>query len=282
MLNGFNSQLQWCSDINSNVLVYNNEILLNNRSVWIGLTLLCGLFRQTNVFTVYFASPVSVRQLFVTQVLSDSCYIWCEIDVHSLWVYLTRCNSISFVQMISAEAPVLFAKAAQIFITELTLRAWIHTEDNKRRTLQVRYTQKMSKHCSCHLISSCFAFYLITCRLILFLPYLLRLSHLSISIMVLALSFFCVFYYLSFKLLSYTLASLGCLFGLLPVSVCVWEQRSHTTIPLADYPSFKFFFSSIDFESKPRLLLLTHFSLWCHFAYSAVPQSNKMDSGMIW
>ena len=40
--------------------------------------------------------------------------------------------------MISAEAPVLFAKAAQIFITELTLRAWIHTEDNKRRTLQVR------------------------------------------------------------------------------------------------------------------------------------------------
>ncbi|NWV22282.1 NFYC factor, partial [Origma solitaria] len=39
-------------------------------------------------------------------------------------------------QMISAEAPVLFAKAAQIFITELTLRAWIHTEDNKRRTLQ--------------------------------------------------------------------------------------------------------------------------------------------------
>lgn len=40
-------------------------------------------------------------------------------------------------QMISAEAPVLFAKAAQIFITELTLRAWIHTEDNKRRTLQV-------------------------------------------------------------------------------------------------------------------------------------------------
>ncbi|XP_051494169.1 nuclear transcription factor Y subunit gamma isoform X2 [Apus apus] len=40
------------------------------------------------------------------------------------------------VKMISAEAPVLFAKAAQIFITELTLRAWIHTEDNKRRTLQ--------------------------------------------------------------------------------------------------------------------------------------------------
>uniref|UniRef100_G1KAZ2 Nuclear transcription factor Y subunit gamma n=1 Tax=Anolis carolinensis TaxID=28377 RepID=G1KAZ2_ANOCA len=40
------------------------------------------------------------------------------------------------VKMIRAEAPVLFAKAAQIFITELTLQAWIHTEDNKRRTLQ--------------------------------------------------------------------------------------------------------------------------------------------------
>jgi nuclear transcription factor Y gamma len=40
------------------------------------------------------------------------------------------------VKMISAEAPVLFAKAAEIFITELTLRAWIHAEDNKRRTLQ--------------------------------------------------------------------------------------------------------------------------------------------------
>lgn len=41
------------------------------------------------------------------------------------------------VKMISAEAPVLFAKAAEIFIHELTLRAWSHTEDNKRRTLQV-------------------------------------------------------------------------------------------------------------------------------------------------
>lgn len=40
------------------------------------------------------------------------------------------------VKMISAEAPLLFAKAAEIFIQELTLRAWIHTEDNKRRTLQ--------------------------------------------------------------------------------------------------------------------------------------------------
>ena len=69
---------------------------------------------------------------------------------------------ISTIQMISAEAPVLFAKAAEMFIHELTMRAWIHTEvfflsffiishrdmsddfmykvtefqDNKRRTLQ--------------------------------------------------------------------------------------------------------------------------------------------------
>ncbi len=34
--------------------------------------------------------------------------------------------------MIGAEAPVLFAKAAEMFILELTLRAWIHTEENKR------------------------------------------------------------------------------------------------------------------------------------------------------
>ncbi|KAH9544293.1 hypothetical protein CY35_13G111200 [Sphagnum magellanicum] len=40
------------------------------------------------------------------------------------------------VKMIAAEAPVLFAKACEMFILELTLRSWIHTEENKRRTLQ--------------------------------------------------------------------------------------------------------------------------------------------------
>jgi len=40
------------------------------------------------------------------------------------------------VKMISAEVPILFAKAAEVFIHELTLRAWIHTEESKRRTLQ--------------------------------------------------------------------------------------------------------------------------------------------------
>lgn len=38
--------------------------------------------------------------------------------------------------MISAEAPMIFAKACEIFIEELTLRAWMHAEENKRRTLQ--------------------------------------------------------------------------------------------------------------------------------------------------
>ena len=40
------------------------------------------------------------------------------------------------VKMISAEAPIIFAKACETFITELTMRAWIHAEENKRRTLQ--------------------------------------------------------------------------------------------------------------------------------------------------
>ncbi|VDN58027.1 unnamed protein product [Dracunculus medinensis] len=39
-------------------------------------------------------------------------------------------------QMISAEAPVLLAKAAELFIEELALRSWLHTEENKRKTLQ--------------------------------------------------------------------------------------------------------------------------------------------------
>ncbi|KAJ1920170.1 CCAAT- binding transcription factor component [Mycoemilia scoparia] len=40
------------------------------------------------------------------------------------------------VKMISAEAPVIFSKACEIMILELTLRAWLHAEENKRRTLQ--------------------------------------------------------------------------------------------------------------------------------------------------
>ena len=40
------------------------------------------------------------------------------------------------VRMNSAEAPVLFAKACEMFILELTLRSWGYSEKNKRRTLQ--------------------------------------------------------------------------------------------------------------------------------------------------
>lgn len=38
--------------------------------------------------------------------------------------------------MISSEGPVLFAKACELFILELSMRSWVHTEENKRRTLQ--------------------------------------------------------------------------------------------------------------------------------------------------
>ena len=38
--------------------------------------------------------------------------------------------------MISSEAPLIFSKACEIFVLELTMRAWHHTEENKRRTLQ--------------------------------------------------------------------------------------------------------------------------------------------------
>ncbi|KAG0245573.1 hypothetical protein BGX31_007090 [Mortierella sp. GBA43] len=40
------------------------------------------------------------------------------------------------VKMISAEVPILFSKACEIFICEITRRAWLHAEESKRRTLQ--------------------------------------------------------------------------------------------------------------------------------------------------
>ncbi|KAL4312761.1 hypothetical protein GQ457_01G037030 [Hibiscus cannabinus] len=40
------------------------------------------------------------------------------------------------VKMISADTPMLFSKACELFILELTLRAWLKTEQGKRRTLQ--------------------------------------------------------------------------------------------------------------------------------------------------
>ena len=38
--------------------------------------------------------------------------------------------------MISADVPALLAKAAEMFIEEVTLSAWVHTDDSKRKTLQ--------------------------------------------------------------------------------------------------------------------------------------------------
>ncbi|KQJ95565.1 nuclear transcription factor Y subunit C-2 [Brachypodium distachyon] len=40
------------------------------------------------------------------------------------------------IRMIASEAPGLLAKASEIFIQELTLRSWLETRDNNRRTLQ--------------------------------------------------------------------------------------------------------------------------------------------------
>ncbi|KAE8659361.1 Nuclear transcription factor Y subunit C-1 [Hibiscus syriacus] len=40
------------------------------------------------------------------------------------------------VKMISADTPILFSKACELFIQELTLRAWLKTEEGNRRTLQ--------------------------------------------------------------------------------------------------------------------------------------------------
>ncbi|EEF32735.1 ccaat-binding transcription factor, putative [Ricinus communis] len=40
------------------------------------------------------------------------------------------------VRMISAEAPIIFSRACEMFILELTLRSWNHMEENKRRKLQ--------------------------------------------------------------------------------------------------------------------------------------------------
>lgn len=41
-----------------------------------------------------------------------------------------------FKQMVSADAPVLFSKACELFIQELTVRSWLHAEEKKRRTIR--------------------------------------------------------------------------------------------------------------------------------------------------
>ena len=51
------------------------------------------------------------------------------------------------VKMISAEVPILFAKAAELFIQELTIHSWVQTEDSRRRTLQVSIVRWMLSSC---------------------------------------------------------------------------------------------------------------------------------------
>lgn len=203
--------------------------------------------------------------------------------------------------MISAEAPVLFAKAAQIFITELTLRAWIHTEDNKRRTLQVRHTHRDAFSSSflhsftSSLYDTCFT--LIRSRF----SWGNQLTCLStatfcpicwdchILIITFPLSSFCKFlpsfsfFNSSPTPLHHLIVFLVCYFLFLEC-LCLCAYTSRGPIPASPWGrSLCLVLSpSIDFESKARRVPLTHFSLRCHFACSAVPKLNKMDSGMIW
>lgn len=41
------------------------------------------------------------------------------------------------VKMVASEVPILFSLVAEVFIEELTLRAWMSTEDGKRKILQI-------------------------------------------------------------------------------------------------------------------------------------------------
>lgn len=66
---------------------------------------LAGLRHHHNVSFIFmykcicclFSRPANtMMRPIVTRVLGDSPHTWCEMDVYSLWVYLTRCNRSSF------------------------------------------------------------------------------------------------------------------------------------------------------------------------------------------
>ena len=42
------------------------------------------------------------------------------------------------VKMVSNDACVVFSKACEMLIMEMTMRPWLHTKENKRKTLQMR------------------------------------------------------------------------------------------------------------------------------------------------
>ena len=52
---------------------------------------------------------------------------------------------LEYIQMISSETPILFAKACEIFIIELTYRCWGFTLQTKKRTLQVKIEGMLEK-----------------------------------------------------------------------------------------------------------------------------------------
>ncbi|EJW86146.1 hypothetical protein WUBG_02944 [Wuchereria bancrofti] len=56
-------------------------------------------------------------------------------EIASFWSRI-RAKIDAIDPMIGSETPILLAKASEIFVEELTLSAWKHTEDNKRKTLQ--------------------------------------------------------------------------------------------------------------------------------------------------
>jgi hypothetical protein len=50
-------------------------------------------------------------------------------------VSLFQNNQLFYFKMISAEAPILFAKACEMFISELTIKGYYNAEKNERKTL---------------------------------------------------------------------------------------------------------------------------------------------------
>lgn len=54
----------------------------------------------------------------------------------SITLIITAILTIMHFQMISAEAPILFAKACEMFIIEMTHKAYYYAKKSNRKTLQ--------------------------------------------------------------------------------------------------------------------------------------------------
>eukprot|EP00882_Tetradesmus_deserticola_P018046 GHRQ01019363.1.p1 GENE.GHRQ01019363.1~~GHRQ01019363.1.p1 ORF type:complete len:218 (+),score=90.21 GHRQ01019363.1:772-1425(+) len=90
----------------------------------------CMVLGFDQVTQCWFAMHVS-RSLAV---LYDTCFVPSTVLLCPLLLQIMKSDE--DVRMISAEAPVLFAKACEMFILEMTLRSWAHADEGKRRTLQ--------------------------------------------------------------------------------------------------------------------------------------------------